>query len=428
MATTTSKPSPPNQTIEAFSDEEITNLPPDGDIEIQLIPKQIVRFQNASTASDATQVQVKVNPELTNFRHYNPSTKQTSASTNLPVGQLEEFWAPRSVDGSIHIKLKGSSGEQNFKLPSELCGPEEELSVFYSELSKRPLSTGGFEKTKKIPAGKNALGEDYFVFLHDNQAILKQGHFTPGIIEIDSLSNEQKTLLEAFLKEAIEGNTIVPAAGQVYDQFPLLRDFASNGRFRFQITNGKTYIIFNGNKGLRRVFRGSRYLLDKNYAQFSMLTVKQGLKGAVKSAIPSASRGSIVGFAFVGAMDTYDWIKTDSGFLTDLLIQLGSDIIQMILSAIVSASIVCLMILGGAPIATVTAIITATIFIGIGVGIGIGALDEMWEVTESTKIAGRMATTKAKNVWQKTVVTPIGDFLEECENALISTFYLGRFP
>jgi hypothetical protein len=46
-------------------------------------------------------------------------------------------------------------------------------------------------------------------------------------------------------------------------------------------------------------------------------------------------------------MDFYEWVKEDELFITDLLIQLGSDLVQMFISTVIAVVLVFLVVVFG---------------------------------------------------------------------------------
>src|SRR5690606_31909514 len=218
-------------------------------------------------------------------------------------------------------------------------------------------------------------------------------------------------MLRSLVKE------VVAAGGALADEKDLLTDFGFEGKFYLKNQNGKTYVIFKGHPGVRKIFHGTRYSLEKGYARFSILTIAQGPIQAAKAGLPKATRGTVVGFLFMGAENTWTWLAQDeeSRFVSDLLIDIGSDAVKSVLAGVAAAALIGLGVLFMPITVPVFFVIAGTITLGIGIGLALDFFDEKTGVTDSVKKLGRKAETDMVDLWQDFISEPITEFLQRCE-------------
>ncbi len=399
--------------VEVFSNQPFQLQENQNDVDVVVIHKQELKFQNLSVDSTTPSLTVQVNSDGRTRLHYVPETKVAGERISIKGPDLCEIWFPRPVNENTEFLFSGISKPFSMNIPSRFINPADPMYFMYGELP-------GFTSKPSTPAitpssmGKVPPGlEDLFITVADTDNTLVAGEFREGLNRVEDLREKQKGLLEILLLNTISNKNLAGAAGQVIDNFGLLSDFARGGRFYIKITDGKYYVIFKGYPGLRRIYTSSRYRLDKNFTKFSMLTIAQGVTPALKSAIPRLSKGSTIGLLWVGSTNTYSWLQEDEKFLSDLLIQMGSDIVKAVASTIAAALIIAIgIVFTGTSLAIFTLII-GTIFFGFAIGMGLDIIDNWLGVTDIVKKYGRKISAPLAPLWRSYIDEPLSSFLQK---------------
>ncbi|WP_300667628.1 hypothetical protein [Desulfoluna sp.] len=227
--------------------------------------------------------------------------------------------------------------------------------------------------------------------------------------QLDRLSNEELSDLgallfrcfpwleskKAFCGEMFLGSNVVPFAIDILPRLNndnirrlLLKDFQQNvfrdTRFNVKFINGVRHVVFEGNKeALRRVslfltngnlttklaykMRGNG---NKNLKIFSSVFehVPRSFAGKVKA----AARGTKMAFFIIGTIDSIECYNDDNMSISDLLVNIASDFIKMIASAMFVAAVGALFAPGVLSMATV---VVGGFIVGLAFGFILDAID-----------------------------------------------------
>jgi hypothetical protein len=126
----------------------------------------------------------------------------------------------------------------------------------------------------------------------------------------------------------------------------------------------KTYVIFKGYPGVRKIFRGTRYLTE-NPKVVRMAVGPKGVAKAVKG-------GFVVTVVLSVGIEVFDYFIRDTATLPELLGNVSSDLIKIGVSSLAAAA-------AGLAVGTATAIgsiAAAPLVVAIGVGVITGMILE----------------------------------------------------
>ncbi len=154
-----------------------------------------------------------------------------------------------------------------------------------------------------------------------------------------------------------------------------LREFGVNpGQLVVKEYGGKRYVIFKGRPGMRKIFRGTRYLAE-NPKVVRMAVGPSGLKQAVKG-------GFVLTVVLSVGIELFDYFIRDEATLSHLLGTITSDIVKIGISSIAGAA--AGLAVGSA--AVVGSIAAAPLIAAIAIGVITGwALNEIDKRTGATK-------------------------------------------
>jgi len=138
---------------------------------------------------------------------------------------------------------------------------------------------------------------------------------------------------------------------------------------------GKQYVIFKGYPGLRKIFKGTRYLASNP----TVVRMAIGPKGIIKS----AKGGFVVTAVLSVGIEVFDYFIRDNRALSDLLGTVTADLVKIGLSAIAAAA-------AGLAVGTATVIGTAAaapliaaIAVGIATGLILDKIDKRFGATNA---------------------------------------------
>lgn len=156
----------------------------------------------------------------------------------------------------------------------------------------------------------------------------------------------------------------------------LLKDFGlMPERVMMKHYGGKSYVIFKGYAGQRRVLKGTRYLATNP----KIVRMAIGPKGIINS----VKGGAAITVVLSAGIEVFDYFIRDEATLSHLLGTVTGDLITIGLSAIAGA--VAGLLVGGS--ATLGAVAAAPLLMAVGVGLltgyVIGKIDRKYKVTEA---------------------------------------------
>jgi len=167
---------------------------------------------------------------------------------------------------------------------------------------------------------------------------------------------------------------------------------------------GKAYVIFKGQPGLRTIFTGTRYGLQ------NVKIIQMGL--GKHGALQSAKSGGILTVILVAAYRIADYILSDQQTLNQLIGTLATDVVKIGIAT--GASIVA----GMAAAAVFTVAIgplVAAIAVGLLVSYGLGKLDENYAITEKVISALDELESNITNIIdenKKKIISAVDDIAE----------------
>ncbi|MEJ2423968.1 MAG: hypothetical protein P8101_05825 [Candidatus Thiodiazotropha sp.] len=144
----------------------------------------------------------------------------------------------------------------------------------------------------------------------------------------------------------------------------LIRNFGfmTSGKVLIKQYKGKEYVIFKGMPGVRKVFKGTRYLTNNP----NVVRMAIGPKGIIKS----VKGGFVITMVLSVGIELFDYIIRDTATLSELLGTVTSDLIKIGLSSIAGA--VAGLTVGSA--AVIGSIAAAPLIAAIAVGVVTGYL------------------------------------------------------
>jgi hypothetical protein len=336
-----------------------------------------------------------------------PTEKEVFPQREIKHDSREQFWTVKPQSEAMTFNLGYGNKSVPLTLPQVFFEGNESMNIISSHW-KIDQGGGSPDQVKSfvMPAISTAGFEqdDTYVMAQISGEIVAKEHLKEGENDFDSKSNEFYGQLVKSLLTNTGG-----AIGQTVDNFSLLKEFFPGGKFHIKEIKGVYYIIFMGNAKKRKFIDGTKYGLN-NPKVISLSIAKNGagIKGAAKATMApfkevvesgefSALKGTLVGLVLIGAVDYIYWYKegilSENGrYLTDLLIDIGSDFVKGLIGSVIAGFIVGAAIVAlGVSAATlpVVLVIGATIFIGVGVGMGLDILDNQIGATETIKRAGR---------------------------------------
>ncbi len=171
----------------------------------------------------------------------------------------------------------------------------------------------------------------------------------------------------------------------------LLRDFGvQSNKVIVKSYAGKKYVVFKGYPGVRKIFRGTRYLTD-NPKVVRMAVGPKGVAKAVKG-------GFVLTVILSVGIEVFDYIIRDTSTLSQLLGTVTGDLIKIGLSSIAGA-VAGLAVGATAIIGTVAAApIIAAIAVGVITGIILNKLDSKFGATATLIAAYEKVGIKLREI------------------------------
>jgi hypothetical protein len=347
------------------------------------------------------------------------NVKTISISDNRPI----EFFYAKLQGDPFRISIKNGCGDHEIPLTIQDAFFQDNESIHILHSS---FDTGGFmygeasQRVSPIQFAPGFVEEDPLTFMEVGSRA-NEGGFKEGENTVDGLTEKGREILY----EAVHGNDFAPAVADVAAKWKLLRDFFLLGKFYYKTTKGKHYVIFKGYAGLRKYYKGSRYLLEN--AKVVHLAAAHSVGAAVKEGL-KWTKGTTITLVFIGSLDILEWMQQDEGqrCLSDILVKLAFDTAQVFLEilvgAIAAAGLVALLTLLSVSVLSGTLIIGAGIAVSIAVGIGITFLDNHFHLVEKTQEAARYATQKTKSTYEDLVVKPMCQWFYRLENEIMGLY------
>lgn len=155
----------------------------------------------------------------------------------------------------------------------------------------------------------------------------------------------------------------------------LFKEFGFLGKAYQKTIKGKSFIIFKGRAGLRKIFTGTKYQISNS----KILSFGIGKAGVARS----IKVGPVLSLVFVNAWNIAEYFINDKGTLADLGVNIISDSVKTVLAGVAGGIVAGVAVSLGAPI-------IVPIALGLVVGIVVGEIldraDNKWKITESIKI------------------------------------------
>jgi hypothetical protein len=154
----------------------------------------------------------------------------------------------------------------------------------------------------------------------------------------------------------------------------LLREFGMTGKVVIKHYGGKSYVIFKGYPGMRKIFRGTRYLTSNP----KVVRMAVGPKGIVKCV-----KGCFVlSVVLCAGVYVFDYFIRDEATLSELLGNVTSDIVKVGISSI--AAVAAGLTVGS--VAVISSVAAAPLIAAIAVGVAtVYLLDKIDEKVGATK-------------------------------------------
>jgi hypothetical protein len=222
--------------------------------------------------------------------------------------------------------------------------------------------------------------DGYNVFVHRAQGVPP---LREGAHNLNNLNDQQR----GWFMRQVYGTELPDAVKGVYTSRQLLRDF--NARFYLKRgTDGVFYVVFRGLAGLRRHLTSTRYRIEN--PKIVSLTGSGGATtvraGAVQGLRSMATAPSLVTLAFIGVMDVAEWMQDGNRPFTDLLVDLGLDVIKATVGAAIASGIMAGLVglVAGVTIPLVAAV-AGGIILGLAIGLVIDQVDNRLGVGDTLK-------------------------------------------
>jgi hypothetical protein len=184
------------------------------------------------------------------------------------------------------------------------------------------------------------------------------------VVAYDELIKERQALKP-------QAKTVAGFASTANDSFiaaKLLREFGfQSNKVIVKTYAGKQYVIFKGYPGVRKVFRGTRYLTQNP----KVVRMAIGPKGIAKS----VSGGFVLTVVLSVGIEVFDFLIRDTATLSQLLGTITGDLIKIGLSSI-AAAVAGLAVGASAVVGTVAAApLLAAIAVGVLTGYVLNKID-----------------------------------------------------
>jgi hypothetical protein len=208
------------------------------------------------------------------------------------------------------------------------------------------------------------------------------------------------------------GQAVSHHLSELKDVFHLrevFHEFGVAGKAYTKLINGKAYVILKGRPGLRRIFKGTKYL-EGNSKIVSFGVGKAGVLKSIKG-------GTVWSLVFVNAWDIAEFfIKRDKS-LIDLGVNMVSDSAKIVLASAISGGLV----IGGMALASVSLPVVVPLAAALVLGIAVGALldkaDEKWKITEAFR-GWAHQTVRDIQQWASRTANQVQDRLEAGQRIL----------
>lgn len=203
------------------------------------------------------------------------------------------------------------------------------------------------------------------------------GHFGEGVwspaTQRDSFSQTEWQQRKEYIKS---GANLVAPMRDVKTATMLLKEFGlMPEKVMMRHYGGKSYVIFKGYAGQRRVIKGTRYLATNP----KIVRMAIGPKGIINS----VKGGAAITVVLSAGIEIFDYFIRDEATLSHLLGTVTGDLITIGLSAIAGA--VAGLLVGGTVLlgSAAAAPLIAAIGIGLLAGHILGKIDSKYKVTEA---------------------------------------------
>lgn len=198
--------------------------------------------------------------------------------------------------------------------------------------------------------------------LKSNEQVIQMLSYDDLIKEWQALKPHAKTILG---HKSTYDSAVIAAK--------LLRDFGiQSNKVLIKTYAGKQYVIFKGYPGARKIFRGTRYLIDNP----KVVRMAVGPKG-----IKNIKGGFVLSVVLSVGIELFDYLIRDTATLSHLLGTITGDIIKIGVSSIAGA-VAGLLVGGSAIVGTIAAApLIAAIAIGVLTGYVLNQLDSKFGAT-----------------------------------------------
>ncbi len=346
----------------------------------------------------------------------------------LPYMSEYDYWlAGNQYDGAVRLTV---DGKQRTLIPDlSLFPPDEDdlCRVFVGS----PGETQGSavwsanqaipEEISKEPTTTQELDSETVVMWEASEA--PPSGISEGKHDIESVDNR----LLIWLANQMAGTNLPPlfkdlaTMGARANERAFLRDLFFGGSFYIKQTNGRFYIIFKGYPGLRTFINSARYSVDNAKVSIVSMYAQAATKtpSGISSAVRSASKGNLISFVIVGAVDVFEYysLPENERVFSDLLVDLAVDFGKVFVAGYAA-------LLGGAAVialagtAPVWVVIAGAIAVGVAVGFGLDWLDEKLGFTAGLKQVAARASEFIVDLHLPQAVTAAAQEMREVWSAL----------
>jgi hypothetical protein len=331
-------------------------------------------------------------------RFFIPSQNRWATQVTFPEGRPFRIQVPRDYLGHLLIQ-QGTTRIIQLQLRGLIPHPQSLEPVRYRLRPAGTASTGNrlappamqpiaADRTRvALPRPSQTPPEGYDLII---KRIQGPPTLQAGPYNFNTLSSRDRH----WVLRLVYGTELPEAARGLYDARNVLRDFDA----RFYIkreANGAHSIIFRGYAGLRR------FLTNPNYGAGNKKVVSiTGGGGTVRTGAASGlrnlgTRSSAVTLIFIGIMDFAEWFEDGDKPVTDLLVDLGLDVIKATVGAAIASGIMAgLMGLAAGVAIPLAAAVMGGIVLGLAVGLVLDQVDQRLGVGDGLK-RGARDTVKA---------------------------------
>lgn len=253
---------------------------------------------------------------------------------------------------------------------------------------------------------QSSFGEDDILIM---QEISGNYGMNQGVVNVDKLPDSSVDKIVKFMFPYRATKVSLEGGKEIIENRQLLKDFGFNGKFYFKKYKGKNYIIFKGNKGLKKHFKGTRYATTNP----KIVKLTLGETGKVGKNILKSAK--IPGFTIIveGCVDCVEWLMSEkeNKEVSDLLITFGMDLVKSALAGVIAAGVIATILFFIGATAPVWVVVGGVILVGIGVGLLLDWLDEKFGVTEYLQNKTSEAKKFLGDKYDEFVIHPLADLL-----------------